>query len=133
MRFILALLSIKIAIDWEPPELVEPVNVGGKKGRASASAKNKIASALSAINKYCLIRIRRIVLLRSSLKNDSVENDIFCGRRKLTKWIITGTATANSPNKKKGLRKFICNKFVTFGAVALSYASSIKTIKLTAI
>src|SRR5215471_2769559 len=74
-------------------------------GRASARARAATASARSRRRIHSRKRKRRISASRTSRRNSTEENSTRLGRRRVSRWMSTGTAEAASPKRKKGLRK----------------------------
>src|SRR5262249_43103174 len=69
--------------------------------RASAAT----ASARSRRRIHSRKRKRRISARRTSRRNSTEENSTRLGRRRVSRWMSTGTAEAARPKRKKGLRK----------------------------
>src|SRR5215831_8429933 len=74
-------------------------------GRASANASAATASARNNRSSHSRSRKRRISAKRTSRRNSTEENSTRLGRRRVSRWMSTGTAEAASPKRKKGLRK----------------------------
>ena len=60
-----------------------------------------IAAIRAANSSHCLKRIQRLFCRSLSSRNCIAAQRIFCCRRRLIKWINTGTAIERQPNRQQ--------------------------------
>ena len=85
----------------------EPSPVADSTGRATARISTTTASVRTASSRNCSIRIRRRLVLIVSFRYFIGAHSTSRNRRRLSRWMMTGTLASARPERRMGERKAI--------------------------